>query len=261
MSAAKTEELPQIGEGLCNAYHVKAVTGIHGEDMPSGGFVGMLAKSDPVGKLKEVLCQRLGVPFDGLSFACEGRHLEDGKTMGENGVLEPGPAARRAGAKINITFMMGDGIELGAVLQRRAAQQEEEAQREAERKASEQAAREAAANRAREEAEAKAKADAEAMAQAEQRARDAAREADRCVVRCAPLGMGEGPDAGAQVRTFRSSTISELAQQISEQMGMRGTAGQLTLTFNGEILMGRTTLREANIADGATILYYWEGGD
>jgi len=259
-AAAQTEELPQIGEGLCNAFHAKAVVAFNGEDIPEGGFVGMLAKTEPVGKLKDVLCQRLGVHYDGLAFACEGKQLHDAKTMGENGVLEPGPAARRAGAKISITFMLTNGVELGAVVQRRAAMAEEEAQRESELKAAEQAAKEAAAGRAKEEAEAKAKAEAEAMAQAEQRARDAAREADRCVVRVAPLGMGEGPEAGAPVQTFRTSTISELAQQISEQMGMRDR-GQLTLTHNGEILMGRTTLREANIADGAMILYYWEGGD
>eukprot|EP00449_Zooxanthella_nutricula_P012659 CAMPEP_0198512980 /NCGR_PEP_ID=MMETSP1462-20131121/15778_1 /TAXON_ID=1333877 /ORGANISM="Brandtodinium nutriculum, Strain RCC3387" /LENGTH=52 /DNA_ID=CAMNT_0044242397 /DNA_START=21 /DNA_END=176 /DNA_ORIENTATION=+ len=52
-----------------------------------------MAKASPVAQLKEALSKRLAVPQDGVCLAVDGRELDDAQTIGENGVLEPGPAA------------------------------------------------------------------------------------------------------------------------------------------------------------------------
>lgn len=255
MSAGQTEELAQVGEGMCNDLLIRTLNEFHPDDMPAGGFVVKLARVAPISQLRERLAVRLEVPVEGISFAFEGRELDNEKTIAENGIVEPGPAARRAGTKVTIIFMLADGVELGAVLQRRERDRQVQEEENAERRRLEQEARERAAKAKQEEAEAKAKEEAAARAEAEAKQQEAAMEADRCVVQCAPLGDETNLQ---EVRTSKSATVIQLAQQISEQQGMRSSGGILRLTCNGNELVAASTLRASNIEEGAEIYYYWE---
>lgn len=257
-AAAETEDLGQIGEGMCNDYLLRPVNEMNGDGMPPGGFVGKLSRAAQVGKLREQLAERLGVPLDGLSFAFEGKELLDDRTIGENGITEPGPAARRRGTKVGITFMLKRGVELSATVQRRTLEREVQQAAEEEKKRNEEAAREAIASRARAEEDAKLKIEADAQAAAAASAREAAKEADRLTVRCAPLGTS----GGRAVITTRSTTVAQLGTQVQEEMGMRGEPGSgLCFTFNGNVLVERATLRESGIEEDSELYYYWVGAD
>ncbi|CAE8701390.1 unnamed protein product, partial [Polarella glacialis] len=93
--SAETEELEPIGDEPWNAVQLRPVRAIYGEDMPSGGYVTKLAKSAHTALLKAALAAHLVVPEESLSLAYEGESLDESKTLKENGVSEPGPAARR----------------------------------------------------------------------------------------------------------------------------------------------------------------------
>lgn len=248
------EELGQVGDGMCNDLLLRPLGEMHGEDMPPGGFAIRLERKAPVGRLRPRLCERLGVPENGVSFGVEGRELVDDKTIGENGIVEPGPTARRAGTKVNICFMLADGVELGAVVERRKTQREEEERAEAERRQQEQAVRQEAQMRKQADAEAKAKEEAQARAVSEAKSQEEAREADRITVSYTMVGE----DGITQILTSKSTTVMELAAQIAEQMGMRTGRGMLRLLYNNGELATGSTLRAANIEEGTQIQCFWE---
>merc|ERR1712129_50587 len=82
-----------------------------------------------------------------------------------------------------------------------------------------------------------------------------AEEADRMTVRCSPLGE----DGFQNVETTRSATVLQLAHRIAQVMGMRLDGGLLRVIHNGQEPLGSSTLRAANIDEGAEIYYYVEG--
>lgn len=253
-SVGVVEELGQVGDGMCNDLLLRPLGEMHGEDMPPGGFAIRLERKAPVSRLRGRLCERLGIPENGVSFAVEGRELVDDKTIGDNGIVEPGPTARRAGTKVIITFMLTDGVELGAVVERRRSLREKEERAEAERRQQEQAVRQQAQARKQAEAEAKAKEEAQARAVAEAKAQEEATEADRITVHFIMIGE----DGINQILTSKSTTVMELAAQIAEQMGMRTGRGMLRLLYNNGELATGSTLRAANIEEGTQIQCFWE---
>lgn len=250
------EELGQVGEGACNDILLRPL-GEHGEHLPAGGFFVKLGRKTPVGPLRACLCDRLGVPETGVSFVYEGRDLDDGKSIAENKITEPGPTARKAGTRVTITFMLSDGVELGAVIERRRQHEEElEGLALAQRLADEQARAEDDRKR-KVAAELKAHEDAEKAKQEQEKAAQQAEEADRMVVRCAQLGETNL----IEVQTSKGATVQQLAERIADAMGMRMTGGLLRVIHNDQLPLGTSTLRAANIEDGAEVYYYIEHGD
>jgi len=68
------------------------------------GYVGLLGKSAPLGKLHEQLCAKLELPSSGVLLSYEGRSMVVAKTLSENGMVLPGPIQRRAGIMLEILF-------------------------------------------------------------------------------------------------------------------------------------------------------------
>lgn len=253
-SAGLVEDIGKVGDGAANDLLLKPLNSLGDPDLPPGGFSVKLARISPVGLLRPLLCERLKVPENGVSFAFEGRELVDDKTVAENGIVEPGPAARRSGSKVNITFVLVDGVELGAVLEARRIEKEAQERATAARAEREKAAREQAEKTKWAEDRLKAQEKEKAEKEAEAKAQEAALEADRITVRCSPLGE----TAQIEVRTSKNATVIQLASQIAEQQSIRG-GGLLRLTCNGNELAPGSTLRAANVEEGAEIQYYLEG--
>jgi len=98
-----------------NMYRAKPVEPI--PCVPVSGYVGSLAKKATVSELREVIGKAIGVPAISLSLASDGQDLDCTKTLKENGVLEPGAAARRRGARIDISFHV-DPAQIAAIAKR-----------------------------------------------------------------------------------------------------------------------------------------------
>mmetsp|Transcript_148060 Transcript_148060/g.258265 ORF Transcript_148060/g.258265 Transcript_148060/m.258265 type:complete len:268 (+) Transcript_148060:100-903(+) len=247
------EDLPEVGSKPFNEYLITPLSDALAGEIPPGGFAGKMGRKEPVGMLREALATRLDVPKEGVSLVHEGRDLNDDKTIAENGIVEPGPAAKKKGAKIGVMFMLSAGVELGHVRRRREQEERDEQERlEAERAEKDRIMRENAERQQRE-AEEKAK----AAAEAEEKARlEQAAVADRCVLRCKPLDA-DGTDDPVEIHTLLSRQVREVALQIQTQVGMAGT-GHLVLVCNGNDLAAGATLRDAGVATGAEVLYFWQ---
>mmetsp|Transcript_137179 Transcript_137179/g.273723 ORF Transcript_137179/g.273723 Transcript_137179/m.273723 type:complete len:449 (+) Transcript_137179:92-1438(+) len=64
----------------------------------------IMGKAAPVAMLKEHFCRMMGLPPGSALLMHEGKDLEDSKTLTENNVVLPGPAARRRGEMPEILF-------------------------------------------------------------------------------------------------------------------------------------------------------------
>lgn len=239
--SAPSEELAPIDEPPYNEYRLTPVLDTHYTDgVPQGGFTGKMAKSSTASALKALLVERLGVPTEGISLVYEGKELEDSATLRENGIVEPGPAARRSGAKIHVRFAVSGGVELATVRLRRL-----EAER-LEREAQEHIAAERQARRAA--AEAKIRED---NASAEAEAAETARARDGCTLRCAPLGGA----TGQPIATTFSASVAEFSEQLKREMGMVG-GGEITLMFNDQVMPSRASLREIGVANQSEVVFF-----
>lgn len=118
-NAVETDVLRAIGGDPSNNIAIRPLHSI--PSVPRGGFLGSLAKSSTVGELREELSQKLDVPLNTLSLAYQGRDLEDKLTLRDNGIVEPGAAARRSGARIELVFLLRGDVLPGAA--RRALDQ------------------------------------------------------------------------------------------------------------------------------------------
>jgi len=258
-SQCEPAELQDIGDAPFNEYHAtligdRASSSFCGY-MPAGGFSGRLARADPSSKLREALALSLEVPVSGISLVYEGKNLEDAQTLKENGILEPGPAAKKRGqGKISMQFMLSEGVELGRA-KRDKMEAAEVAQKEmVDRQAAEQklleerrAAREEADQKMREQAaeEAKIAADAQAAAQ------------DRIALRCRLLDAAEADHH--EVQTLLTVTVRDLAFQICQERGMRrdDEHDQIMLVHGDNVLAAGMTLRDAGVKTGDEIVYFW----
>mmetsp|Transcript_20851 Transcript_20851/g.39772 ORF Transcript_20851/g.39772 Transcript_20851/m.39772 type:complete len:497 (-) Transcript_20851:112-1602(-) len=139
--AESLEDIGEIGAKPFNDIQVRFMTPV--ESLGVAGYVAKVGRNTPVGALKEALVAKIDIPPDTLSLVIEGRNLEDDKTVKDNGILEPGPAARKKGEKIQLMCVLTDGTVPG--FSKRAAE-EEKAREEAEliRRRKEEEARKAA---------------------------------------------------------------------------------------------------------------------
>eukprot|EP00928_Gymnodinium_smaydae_P017375 TRINITY_DN16642_c0_g1_i1.p1 TRINITY_DN16642_c0_g1~~TRINITY_DN16642_c0_g1_i1.p1 ORF type:complete len:290 (-),score=77.54 TRINITY_DN16642_c0_g1_i1:80-949(-) len=242
---ANVETLPCIGDAPHNDYALRPLDdSLTSAGVPSAGYIGKLAKSAPAFSLRDALAAALGVPPEGISVAHEGKDLDYNRTLKDNGVVEPGPSARRAGARIGLVFVVHQGFELASVREQRDAEEQKKKAEEAERLAEENAKKEAAQRKKDEEEAARQEA-----------LRNAAILADACTLRCRPV---DGGGEGAELRTRLSATVEEVATAISREMGMQLVAGRLTLIYNNVVLPRERTLAQCRVVDRATILFYWE---
>ncbi|CAE7760345.1 unnamed protein product [Symbiodinium necroappetens] len=201
-----TEELPPIGGDPHNAVQMRPVRTTYGEDIPAGGYVVKMAKSAPLSDLKAAMAQKLSISEDTITFAYEGEEMDEKKTIKDNGIPEPGPAARRAGARVELQFLIRAGVEIGA---QRARREAAEAAEEAERLRVEEEAlrrKEEEEKRVKMEEEQKMAAKRKADAEAELRRQEEARRNNRCVLRCLEIGGG----GGKELVTASNLTVMEV---------------------------------------------------
>lgn len=262
---AEPLELGDIGEAPFNEYHASFIgnssagSSFYGY-MSAGGYAGKLSRAAPSCKLREALATTLDVPMNGLSLVYEGKDLDDQLTLRDNGILEPGPAARKRGqGRIGIMFMLTDGIELGAA--KRDKQEAQEATQKVldEKLAAEKKAREEA-KREREEAEEKARLKAAEEAREEEQNRAAV--ADRITLRCRLLDADE--TMFHELQTLLSITVRDLALQICRERNMRQDAhhvGNLVIhrVSGDNALPAGSSLREVGLKNGDEIVYFWGG--
>eukprot|EP00929_Paragymnodinium_shiwhaense_P024887 TRINITY_DN15191_c0_g1_i2.p1 TRINITY_DN15191_c0_g1~~TRINITY_DN15191_c0_g1_i2.p1 ORF type:complete len:222 (+),score=72.24 TRINITY_DN15191_c0_g1_i2:364-1029(+) len=214
-----------------------------------------------MGMLKKALASRLGLPFDGVSLCYEGRDLDDDRTLRENGISEPGPAARRSGVKVGLTFMRHDGFELSMARRIREEQEvsNEEARLEQERRAKAEQEKAAMEKRLEEEKAERERKAAEA-AQRQAAGGAPAEEVPRMTLRVSPLGSSEGEEIQVPV----AASVGELAQQVSREMGQRrdeNHQGGLLLLYQGEVMQRNARLRDYGLRDGSEVSFFWgEGG-
>ncbi|CAK8989401.1 unnamed protein product [Durusdinium trenchii] len=260
-AADDAEELPKIAGDPHNAVQMRPVRTIYGQDIPEGGFVVKMAKSCKLSELKAALAERLSISEDSFTFAYEGEEMDEQKTIQENGIPEPGPAARRAGARVELLFLIKDGVEIGA---QRARREAAEAAAEAEKHRQEEESRrrqEEEARRLQAEEEQKMAAKRKADAEAEQRRQDEARRQHRCVLRCLEIGGG----GGKELITASNLTVQEVARQLCRELNMLRDdehRGGIVLLHNGQPLPGRQTLQDSGVNDGDEVMYFWgEGGE
>jgi len=73
------------------------------------GYLGTIGRKSHLGCLRKKLQAHLGVSEAALSeFVTGGKSLDDCKTLEENGMILPGPAARRRGEKLELMFDLSD---------------------------------------------------------------------------------------------------------------------------------------------------------
>lgn len=130
-----------------NEYRLQPVNDI--PLVPINGYVGVLWKEAPVGLLREELSKVVNIPAESFCFAYDGRDLDITKTLKDNGVLEPGPAARRRGARVEVSFqiqtdVISQVVQHAEELERAAAQEarDEETRVQADREAAQRLAEE-----------------------------------------------------------------------------------------------------------------------
>lgn len=262
VNGSTTSTLEDIGEEPFNEYIVNFIGdiskgSIHHGYLPSGGFTGQLSKAELVGSLREALENALEVPPRSVCLSYEGSHLDDAKTLRDNGVIEPGAIARKRGQKISMAFMLNAGVETGKARRDRQEAEEAHQQAERERQAVESAKKKAEEDLRRHLAEEKKRKEAEEAAkkkrEEDEAALQAAENADRITVRCRLM---DGNDIAAPVDTLRSRTAAELAIQIVQDRHMGGDARHLHLIHNGTELGRGAPLGEAGVQNGDEIMFY-----
>lgn len=257
-----------------NQYRLKSVRPV--ESVPTAGFIGALAKTEPVMSLRIALAQALDVPAECLSIAADGKDLADDLTIKDNDMLEPGPAARRSGVRLEIVFDLGDAVP-GAVRRRKESEAREkqfivdEEKRVKEERAREEAARRKVLEEAkRKEAEETQRRDAEAQRALQPAAGGAraqvarhyaagpAAPGVRIFLRCYEVGSAAG--AGFLVRMPSNGSVGQLAGKLVQQLGLQGGDVGVTLVFGaeGRPMDARHTLEHAGIACGARVMYYFD---
>mmetsp|Transcript_60304 Transcript_60304/g.166917 ORF Transcript_60304/g.166917 Transcript_60304/m.166917 type:complete len:417 (-) Transcript_60304:119-1369(-) len=119
-------------------------------------YLGALSRVGYLKVLSTALSQTIDLPSEAIMVTYEGRTLDHGKTLTENGVHLPGPAARRAGAKVELQF--DTDLEVVEQVRRHAQMLETEAEKarlrreETQRREEEAARRKEEAARRKEEA-------------------------------------------------------------------------------------------------------------
>lgn len=92
------------------------------------GYLAVIGRRANVGCVRKKLQDHLGVSEAALSeFVVEGKSIDDNKTLEENSIVLPGPAARRRGERIELMFELSemvlkqeqDAAELALAMQRR----------------------------------------------------------------------------------------------------------------------------------------------
>jgi len=254
------ELLPDIGGDPHNVVHLKPVTaGL--ESVPSGGFVVKMAKAAKAEALKDALALRLNIEQGDVTLAHEGEDLDDQKTIKENSICEPGPAARRSGMKVVIMFMLDSRVTDAVADARKKAKEDATVALMQGRLEAERSKKELEDRQRKEEEEAKARERRRLEEEAAEKQQADDRVKNRRVIRAAALGGG----GGQEVVTASNFTVQELARQLCRELGMlrdEGHQGGLLLLHNGQPLNGRQTLQEQGVQDGDEVLYFWgEGGE
>jgi len=74
------------------------------EDGETGAYLLAMSRSSALEPSCVPLAARVGVPSQAMLLMYEGTTLDLTKTLSDNGIVLPGPAARRAGAKVDLLF-------------------------------------------------------------------------------------------------------------------------------------------------------------
>jgi len=160
-SAAAGSNEVRLGEAIGEPPHVEMrLRRVQGTTVASAATVGgdgdgktdayllAMSKSSALEPICVPLAARVGVPSQAMLLMYEGTTLDLTKTLSDNGIVMPGPAARRAGAKVDLLFdsdweiVENDRRHTASLLQ--AATQAEEQARMEERRQAEKLAREEA---------------------------------------------------------------------------------------------------------------------
>jgi len=283
MSELRSEDLGTIGDAPFNNIVVKPLSSFF--SVPRGGYISSMSKAAPVSLLRQALSSKIDVPLDGLSLAYMGKDLDDEHTLRGNGIVEPGPAARRSGVRVELVFTLRSDVVPGAA--RRASESERDRQRAVE----EAEVQEPGAEHPQVEEEPEVQVAVEEIAREAEPPRQVrgaepqfplnvlqepvevgpvAQPADvpaegpgeRCVLQFVPVGVGDGdaaPDAAVGLETTFSATVREVAQQLHGLLGGGGT--EPILVHRGHLLEGRTTVRLAGIQDAEVVQFFFGAGD
>lgn len=288
MSELRSEDLGTIGDAPFNNIVVKPLSSFL--SVPRGGYSSSMSKAAPVSSLRQALSSKIDVPLDGLSLAYMGKDLDDEHTLRGNGIVEPGPAARRSGVRVELVFTLRSDVVLGAA--RRASESERDRQRAVEEAEVQEPGvfTDGGAEYPEIEEEAEVQVAVEEIAREVEPPRQVrgavpqfplnvlqepvevgpvAQPADlpevpgeRCVLQFVPVGVGDGdaaPDAAVGLETTFSATVREVAQQLHGLLGGGGT--EPILVHRGHLLEGRTTVRLAGIQDAEVVQFFFGAGD
>jgi len=117
-----------------NYNQIKVTPMVHQKAVPPGGFLGSLAKKATADILRQQLAESLEVVPESLSLAYEGKALDMQLTLKDNGVVEPGPSARREGVRVQLFFTLDNDVVPGKLKRAQEAKDAAMAQAEEERK-------------------------------------------------------------------------------------------------------------------------------
>mmetsp|Transcript_680 Transcript_680/g.1942 ORF Transcript_680/g.1942 Transcript_680/m.1942 type:complete len:411 (+) Transcript_680:72-1304(+) len=108
MAAAVDNGCPMLCEPIGAPPHVgvrlRPMSGALGLEEHAGGFVADLSKGARLSELRLALSVRLGVPGAAVTLVSDGRTLDHAATLQDCGVTLPGPARRRAGERLELSF-------------------------------------------------------------------------------------------------------------------------------------------------------------
>mmetsp|Transcript_83766 Transcript_83766/g.161722 ORF Transcript_83766/g.161722 Transcript_83766/m.161722 type:complete len:433 (-) Transcript_83766:291-1589(-) len=120
-AAASAANEVRLGEAIGEPPHVEVrLRQVHGSigasaaasaaasssegDGEVSSYLLALSKTTPLEAIRVPLAARLALPSEAILLMYEGKTLDLACTLGDNGIVMPGPAARRAGAKVELMF-------------------------------------------------------------------------------------------------------------------------------------------------------------
>jgi len=141
-------EPPHVEVRLRRAHGALVASTATSDGEGDGAYLLAMSKSTPLEVIRIPLAARLGLPSEAILLMYEGNTLDLAHTLSDNGVVLPGPAARRAGAKVELLFdsdwaIVENDRKQAASLLQAATRAEEEARIEERRQAEHQAREEA----------------------------------------------------------------------------------------------------------------------
>jgi hypothetical protein len=86
-------------------------------ELDVSGYKFNASKEMPVGLIRQDIGAVMECPISYFSLAHEGKTLDDRKTVAENGVVEPGPAAMKKGTSIQFLLLLNPGCVPGYEMQ------------------------------------------------------------------------------------------------------------------------------------------------